>query len=107
MANSALQAATHPRAPVVASVRRTHCSRLAEEAIQLSTGGIQRVLFQFGDTRPHQRSTIVSGELSQGVIDVRLGKFVVVTAADEFAAERPEVVAMPVQGFENGAGSAR
>jgi len=41
----------------------------------------------------------VSGELSQGVIDVLLGKFVVVvTAADEFAAERPEVVAMPAQG---------
>jgi len=40
----------------------------------------------------------VSGELSQGVLDVRFGEFVVVvTAADEFAAQRPEVVAMPAQ----------
>jgi len=96
--NSALQAATHPRAPVVASVRRTRCSRSAEETIQLSTRGIQRVLFRFADARPHERSTIASGELSQGVIDVLLCKFVVVvTAADEFAAQRPEVVAMPAQ----------
>jgi len=39
------------------------------------------------------------GELSQGVLDVLLGELViVVTAADEFAAGRSEVVAMPAQG---------
>jgi len=37
--------------------------------------------------------------LSQGVLDVLLGKLVVVvTASDEFAAGRPVVVAMPAEG---------
>jgi len=96
--NSALQTVTHSRAPVVASVSWLRCSRFAQETVQFSTGGIQRVLLRFGNARPHQRSTIVLRELSQGVLDVFLGQLVVVTAPDQFAAERPEVVAMPADG---------
>ena len=99
MDNSALQRATHLWAPVGASVGWVCAGRFAQEAIQLSTGGIQRVLFRFSDARPHQqRSTIVSGELSQGVLAGLFGELVVVvTAANQLAAERPEVVAMPAK----------
>ena len=47
----------------------------------------------------HRRFAVALGEFSQGVLDVLLGEhIVVVTVEDEFAAERPELVAMPAEG---------
>jgi len=56
----------------------------------------------FAASLSRQRSTIVSGRLSQGILDVRFGEFVVaLPAADEFAAQRREAVAMPTQACLN------
>ena len=46
-------------------------SRFAYEPIQLSTGGVQRVLFRFGDARADQWPAVACDELSKGVFDVQ------------------------------------
>ena len=74
-------------------------SRFAHEPIQLSTGGVQRVLFRLGDARADQWPAVACDELSKDVFDVQPCQLiVVVTAPDELAAKRPEVVAMPAYG---------
>ena len=84
---------------VVASVGSGRCWRYVPVATQLATGGIQRVLLRFADARPHQRSAVTFDEFAQGVLGRVLGeRIVAVTAPDEFAAERAEVVAMPADG---------
>jgi len=87
------------RDSVLASGRRVHRARLAHEAIELATGAVQRVLFCFAHTRPYRRPAIPTDELPDGLPDVLPGKFIVViTAADDLAAEQPEVVAVSAHG---------
>ena len=67
--------------------------------MELAAGGIQQVLLQLCDSRPHQRPAVAFDEVLQGVPDVFVGqRFVVVAEPDEFTTERPEFVAMAASG---------
>ncbi len=74
--------------------------RLIKEAIKLSTGSIEGILFGLGDARPDERAAVLLDEIEEPRLHRESGEIGIVMAPpDDLAAERPEMVAMAAQGL--------
>ena len=72
----------------------------AQESIELSASGVERVLLRFAYAWVDQGAFVVFDELSNGMPDVLAGEFLVfVASSNDFTTKRPQVVSMPADGF--------
>ena len=67
--------------------------------MQIAAGSVQCVLLRLSDAGAHQWTAIAADEQLQRTTCVLAGELpVLITAPDQFAAEQPQVVAMPTDG---------